>query len=76
MIIGLGNQFSVFLKVAVLHRFYCTVNGRPSCIISEISEVDKELEEFVTYENNDVTKTSKHGDKTPVLKEEEEDLSK
>ena len=22
-IIGLGNQFSVFLRVAVLHRFYC-----------------------------------------------------
>ena len=23
--IGLGNQFSVFLRVAVLHRFYCTL---------------------------------------------------
>ena len=23
MIIGLENQFSVFLRVAVLHRFYC-----------------------------------------------------
>ena len=24
MIIGIENQFSVFLRVAVLHRFYCT----------------------------------------------------
>ena len=27
MIIGLENQFSVFLRVAVLHRFYCTLLG-------------------------------------------------
>ena len=25
VIIGLENQFSVFLRVSVLHRFYCTV---------------------------------------------------
>ena len=26
MIIGLENQFPVFLRVAVLHRFYCKSN--------------------------------------------------
>ena len=25
-IIGLENQFLVFLRVAVLHRFYCSIN--------------------------------------------------
>ena len=25
MIVGLENQFVVFLRVAVLHRFYCMV---------------------------------------------------
>ena len=30
--IGLENQFSVFLRVAALHRFYCTVIGLVSFI--------------------------------------------
>ena len=42
-------------------------------MVSEISEVDKELEQFVSYENDEQTKTPKLGDKTPVL---QQDISK
>ena len=42
----------------------------------KISVSRQRIRRCVTYKNNDVTKTSIHGDKTPVLKEEEEDFSK
>ena len=35
MLIGLENQFLVFLRVAILHRFYCTdLHGFKSCFLS------------------------------------------
>ena len=37
-IIGLPNQFVVFLRVAVPHRFYCTANVlEPDCEIVELT---------------------------------------
>ena len=40
MIIGLENQILVFLRVAVLHRFHCTIN-HPIYIVSN------QMEEFI-----------------------------
>ena len=35
-VFGLENQFSVFLRVAVLHRFYCTLH---LCIFLNIEAI-------------------------------------
>ena len=32
-VIGLENQFSVYLRVAVLHRFYCFKYGTVHCVL-------------------------------------------
>ena len=37
-LIGLENQFVVFLRVAVLHRFYCTVKPHHNLMITIITD--------------------------------------
>ena len=40
-IIGLENQFSGFLRVAVLHRFYCIIIE--TAIVAQRTAIDKAL---------------------------------
>ena len=67
MIIGLENQFSVFLRVAILHRFYCIKSAfnlsqilvkmsiYDVCCIMRMSTLFNKNEVSVLYNQNDVS---------------------
>ena len=40
-ITGLENQFSVFLRVAVLHRFYCISLMKNNCCVMEACHINR-----------------------------------
>ena len=48
-ITGLDIQFSVFLRVAVLHRFYCTL--KPTCTYKTEDEINSMSGDFQTITN-------------------------
>ena len=48
-ITGLEIQFSVFLRVAVLHRFYCTL--KPTCTYNAEDEINSMSGDFQTITN-------------------------
>ena len=50
MIIGLENQFYAFLRVTVLHRFYCLWYVQKSSVLAQISVLQVIIVIFVMFE--------------------------